>query len=147
MNSSERKSVYSLAGIYALRMMGLFMILPVFALYADSSGTLLYQAYHFLGKIYRKESDHKKSLENYSLAIKMNPQFWVGLIDIGYLYMDMQDWQQAAHFLDQGIRIAKKQKHVNKENPAAWFDLSNAVNNYFAVLKKLRLTRTFSATR
>jgi MFS family permease len=35
MNSSERKSVYSLAGIYALRMMGLFMILPVFALYAE----------------------------------------------------------------------------------------------------------------
>jgi len=34
MTRSERKSVYSLAGIYALRMMGLFMILPVFALYA-----------------------------------------------------------------------------------------------------------------
>ena len=35
MTSTERKSVYSLAGIYALRMMGLFMILPVFALYAE----------------------------------------------------------------------------------------------------------------
>ena len=35
MSPSERKSVYSLASIYALRMMGLFMILPVFALYAD----------------------------------------------------------------------------------------------------------------
>lgn len=35
MSRSERKAVFSLAGIYALRMMGLFMILPVFALYAD----------------------------------------------------------------------------------------------------------------
>lgn len=36
MTPSERKSVYSLAGIYSLRMMGLFMILPVFALYAEN---------------------------------------------------------------------------------------------------------------
>jgi len=35
LNSSEKKAVFSLAGIYALRMMGLFMILPVFSLYAD----------------------------------------------------------------------------------------------------------------
>jgi MFS family permease len=33
---SERRAVFSLAGIYALRMMGLFMILPVFALYAET---------------------------------------------------------------------------------------------------------------
>jgi len=40
MTATERKSVYSLASIYALRMMGLFMILPVFALYAeDLQGT------------------------------------------------------------------------------------------------------------
>ena len=35
MNSAERRSVFSLAGIYSLRMLGLFLILPVFALYAD----------------------------------------------------------------------------------------------------------------
>ncbi|MDH5325205.1 MAG: MFS transporter [Gammaproteobacteria bacterium] len=34
MNASERKAVFSLAGIYALRMMGLFMILPVFSMFA-----------------------------------------------------------------------------------------------------------------
>jgi MFS family permease len=33
---AERRAVFSLAGIYALRMMGLFMILPVFALYAET---------------------------------------------------------------------------------------------------------------
>ncbi|MCG6970380.1 MAG: MFS transporter [Gammaproteobacteria bacterium] len=35
LTTSEKKAVFSLAGIYALRMMGLFMILPVFSLYAD----------------------------------------------------------------------------------------------------------------
>lgn len=32
----ERRAVFSLASIYALRMMGLFMILPVFSLYAET---------------------------------------------------------------------------------------------------------------
>ncbi len=36
MTSGERKAAGSLASIYALRMMGLFMILPVFALYAET---------------------------------------------------------------------------------------------------------------
>jgi len=35
MTTTERKAVFSLASIYALRMMGLFMILPVFSLYAE----------------------------------------------------------------------------------------------------------------
>ncbi|OIO67625.1 MAG: MFS transporter [Zetaproteobacteria bacterium CG12_big_fil_rev_8_21_14_0_65_54_13] len=35
MNTLERKAVFPLAGIYGLRMLGLFLILPVFALYAD----------------------------------------------------------------------------------------------------------------
>lgn len=35
MSRAEVRSAASLAGIYALRMLGLFMILPVFALYAD----------------------------------------------------------------------------------------------------------------
>jgi len=36
MNPIERQGTFSLAGIYGLRMLGLFMILPVFALYAES---------------------------------------------------------------------------------------------------------------
>ena len=35
MSATERRAAISLASIYALRMLGLFMILPVFALYAD----------------------------------------------------------------------------------------------------------------
>ncbi|MEA2079811.1 MAG: MFS transporter, partial [Pseudomonadota bacterium] len=35
MSRTEARSAVLMAGIYALRMLGLFMILPVFALYAD----------------------------------------------------------------------------------------------------------------
>ena len=35
MNSQESRTALSLAGIYSLRMLGLFLILPVFALYAE----------------------------------------------------------------------------------------------------------------
>ncbi len=35
MTASERKAAISLSGIFALRMLGLFMILPVFSLYVD----------------------------------------------------------------------------------------------------------------
>ncbi len=36
LSSTEKKAAYSLASIYALRMLGLFMILPVFSLYAQN---------------------------------------------------------------------------------------------------------------
>lgn len=36
MHPAERRAVFSLASIYALRMMGLFMILPVFSIYGQS---------------------------------------------------------------------------------------------------------------
>jgi MFS family permease len=35
LNTIERRAAYSLAGLFSLRMLGLFLILPVFALYAE----------------------------------------------------------------------------------------------------------------
>ena len=35
MSATEKRATFSLAGIYALRMLGLFLIMPVFALYAE----------------------------------------------------------------------------------------------------------------
>lgn len=35
MNKQEKRTAFSLAGIYAFRMLGLFMILPIFSLYAE----------------------------------------------------------------------------------------------------------------
>ncbi|MBI1195025.1 MAG: MFS transporter [Gammaproteobacteria bacterium] len=39
MTATERRGAFSLAAVYATRMMGLFMILPVFALYAEHLGS------------------------------------------------------------------------------------------------------------
>ncbi len=39
MTASERRAAFSLAAIYAFRMLGLFMILPVMALYAENLGS------------------------------------------------------------------------------------------------------------
>ncbi|MEH6467536.1 MAG: MFS transporter, partial [Porticoccus sp.] len=36
MNALERKSLIGLASLYAFRMLGLFMLLPVLALYAEN---------------------------------------------------------------------------------------------------------------
>ncbi|MEZ5507398.1 MAG: MFS transporter [Gammaproteobacteria bacterium] len=36
MNATERRATWSLAGLFAMRMLGLFMILPVFAIYGQS---------------------------------------------------------------------------------------------------------------
>ncbi|MFI0378006.1 MAG: MFS transporter, partial [Candidatus Thiodiazotropha sp.] len=35
LNAVERQAAYSLSGLFFLRMLGLFMILPVFAIYAE----------------------------------------------------------------------------------------------------------------
>ena len=35
MSATEKRATFSLASIYALRMLGLFLIMPVFALYAE----------------------------------------------------------------------------------------------------------------
>ena len=35
MTTDERRAAFWLAGVFSLRMLGLFMILPVFALYAE----------------------------------------------------------------------------------------------------------------
>ncbi|MGD8914367.1 MAG: MFS transporter, partial [Candidatus Thiodiazotropha sp.] len=35
LNEIERRAAYSLSGLFSLRMLGLFLILPVFALYAE----------------------------------------------------------------------------------------------------------------
>lgn len=40
MTAQERRAAFSLAGIYSFRMLGLFMILPVFALYAENLGEI-----------------------------------------------------------------------------------------------------------
>jgi glycosyltransferase involved in cell wall biosynthesis len=109
---------------------------PVFNLFSSNAGNLLFQAFHYLGKIYRREKKFAMAKEMYLKAVEQNKEFWVGYIDLGYLAMDRKDWYEAAQYLDKGIQMARTNPQVNPGQKAAWFDLSNAIKNYVAVLKK-----------
>lgn len=120
---------------------------PVFNLFGSSSKTYLFQVYHNLGKVYRKERNFDSAIEMFTKAVDINPKFWIGLVDLGYLYLEMKDWQSAADFLDRAISMAKKNPEVNEKNEALWFDFMNAVRHYIGILKKLRIDKTQSVAQ
>jgi glycosyltransferase involved in cell wall biosynthesis len=110
---------------------------PVFNLFANSASTYLFQVYHTLGKIYRREQDQTHAHELLSKAVELNPNFWIGLVDLGYLYMEQGAWQHAAEQLDRGVSLAKSNPEVTEDNEVLWADFTNAVKNYIKVLQKI----------
>ncbi|MCG8606989.1 glycosyltransferase [bacterium] len=110
---------------------------PVFNLFANSASTYLFQVYHTLGKIHRREHDQTQAHELLSKAVELNPNFWIGLVDLAYLYMDQGEWQQAADHLDRGISLAKNNPEVAEDNEMLWADFTNAVKNYIKVFQKI----------
>ena len=120
---------------------------PVFNLFGSSSKTYLFQVYHNLGKIYRKERNYDSAMGMFTKAVDSNPKFWIGLVDLGYLHLDMKDWQSAADFLDRAINMAKENPEVNEKNEALWFDFTNAVKHYIGILRKLRNDKTQSVAQ
>ena len=74
-------------------------------------------------------------------CVEANPNFWIGWVDLGYLHIDLENWQKAADFLDRGVKLAKSNPEVNKKNEALWFDLTNAVRNYILVLKQIQMEK------
>lgn len=110
---------------------------PVFNLFAHSSMTYLFQVYHTLGKIYRREKRYDLAREMLEKSITLNPDFWIASLDLGYLYGDLQNWQMAERYLGRAIKIAKGSPSVNRSNPNLWFDFVNALKNYVRVLKQL----------
>ncbi len=111
---------------------------PVFNLFASSSDTYLYQVYHFLGKIYRKEGESSRAKEMLLKSVKSNRRFWIGMVDLGYLCVDCKDYLAAADYFDRAIKIARKNPQVNEDNPLLWADFTNAVKAYARVLQELR---------
>ena len=111
---------------------------PVFNLFASSSDTYLYQVYHFLGKIYRKAGERSQAKEMLLKSIELNPRFWIGMVDLGYLFRDTKDYSAAADYFDRAIEIARKNPKVNEDNPLLWTDFTNAVKAYTRVLQELR---------
>jgi len=111
---------------------------PVFNLFASSSDTYLYQVYHFLGKIYRRGKQSSQAISMLRKSIELNPKFWIGMVDLGYLCVDCKDYLAAADYFDRAIKIARKNPKVNEENPLLWADFTNAVKAYTRVLQELR---------
>ncbi len=111
---------------------------PVFNLFASSSDTYLYQVYHFLGKIYRKEGERSQAKEMLLKSVELNPGFWIGMVDLGYLFADGKDYLTAADYFDRAIKVARKNPQVNEKNPLLWTDFTNAVKAYTRVLQELR---------
>ena len=111
---------------------------PVFNMFASSSDSYLFQVYHLLGKIYRKEGNENLAEKMLSQAIELNQNFWIGYIDLAYLHSDRSDFQKAVHFFDEGIKIAKENPAVNESNEVLWFDFTNGVKKYIQVLKLLK---------
>ncbi len=115
---------------------------PVFNLFGSSAGAYLYHVYHFLGKICRRQENPSGAESWLHKAVETNPKFWVGYVDLGYLYADQQEWQKAADSLDRAIELGRKNPEVNDKNQALWFDFTNAVKAYMKVLKALSSERT-----
>ncbi|HEX9653139.1 MAG TPA: glycosyltransferase, partial [bacterium] len=110
---------------------------PVFNLFANSSMTYLFQVYHTLGKIYRREQQLDLAKAMFEKSIEINPKFWIACVDLGYLYGDLKDWQMAERYLGRAIKMAKSNPSVNRSNQTIWFDFVNALKNYVRILKQL----------
>ncbi len=115
---------------------------PVFNLCAQSSSAYLFQVYHLLGKIYRKEKNYSRAQQMFRETVKINPNFWIGYADLGYINLELQDYQKAAQHLEQAINLAKNNPAVNENNKMIWLDFMNAVKYYLITLKKLPLTES-----
>ena len=111
---------------------------PIFNLFGSSADTYLYQIYHFLGKIARRQGDDASASDWISKALDLHPTFWVGWIDLAYIAIDAADWMRAADCFDRGIKQARNNPEVNEENEALWFDFTHAVQSYMRVLQKIR---------
>lgn len=110
---------------------------PVFNLFSQSQKTHLYQVYHLLGKIYRKEKNYKEAEQMMRYSVALNPQFWIGYADLAYLNMDLKKWETSLAYLDKAIKIAKNNSKIPEDNAALKFDFTNMVKNYLWLLKKI----------
>ncbi|MFQ5636672.1 MAG: glycosyltransferase [bacterium] len=109
---------------------------PVFNLFITSASAYVFQIYHLLGKIYRRQNEPQLALKMFSKAVDMHPDFWLGYADLGYVFTDLKKWHMASVHLEKAIELAKANPQVNRKNAQLWFDFSNLLKIYALVLKK-----------
>jgi len=107
-------------------------------LYDHAAGTYRFQVYHLLGKILRREGDVTAAKQMFLKAVELNPQFWIGFADLGYVSAKAGDLPQAAAYLEKAFALAKANPAVREDQPALWVDFQNLCKTYVAILKKLQ---------
>jgi len=110
------------------------------ALYEHSSQTYLFQVMHMLGKIYRKAGATDLAAEMFQESVRLNPDFWIGYADLGYLSHETGNHAQAAVFLNQAFKIAKASKQVHPGNSMLWQDFVNLSKSLMSLLKQNETT-------
>ncbi len=110
---------------------------PVFNLFGSSADTYLFQIYHFLGKIHRKQQDDKQAEVYILKSVELNPKFWVGYVDLAYINKDIGNLTKSAEYFEKAISLAKDNPEVKKENKLLYFDFMNAAKSYMQVLKMI----------
>ncbi len=110
---------------------------PVFNLFGSSADTYLFQVYHFLGKIHRKEHDDKQAEFFIQKSVELNPKFWIGYVDLAYINKDCENLRKSAEYFEKAINLAKENPDINKEDSLLYFDFVNAAKSYMQVLKMI----------
>lgn len=111
---------------------------PVFNLFGSCAGTYLFRVHHFLGRIYRRQGDNDAAKEMFLKSFELNPKFWIGLLDLAYIYRDEEEWLQAVDSFDKAIRLARTNPEVNEKNKELWFDFMNAIKSYTLLLNQIK---------
>lgn len=106
------------------------------AFYDHAAAAYLFQAYHLLGKIHRGQGELEKAEKLFRQAVRLNPNFWIGYADLGYLYMERQEVPAALGSFDRAFRLAKANPAVNPENAGLWKDFQNMCKVYVQLLRK-----------
>ncbi len=105
-------------------------------LYEQSAEAYLFQVYHLLGQILRKQGSGQRAVAMFRKAVELNPEFWIGFADLGYGAYRQGDLEQAAVLLGRAFSLAKTNNNLS-ENAALWRDFENLSRSYFLILRSL----------
>lgn len=105
--------------------------------YDHSSESYRFQVCHLLGKIYSREENRARAEQLFMQSVTLNPEFWIGFADLGYLAYRSGDLEKAAGFLEKAFSLAKDNPAVNKNHPELWQDFLNLSKSYLFLSKKM----------
>jgi len=104
--------------------------------YDFSANAYLFQVYHLLGKIYRKEGKAELALDAFLKSVASHPTFWIAFADIGYLFAQKREWRKSVFYFEKAFKLAKESPAVTPANPVLWKDFESLCKTYMRILKQ-----------